>query len=104
MVDIEKINWDEIDLTNVKFNSKKNLTELIDGDFLKELTSEFENVECINIILNMSSKDNNEPPKLLVLSHNNDKELINKKIGVEFKSLNSSGNEYIKKVINLLSK
>lgn len=103
MEDMDEINWEEIELNHVKFNSKKNLTELIDKDFLQDLTDEFEEVNCINIILNLS-KENSEPPKLLVLSHNNDEEVINKKVGVEFNSVNISGDEYIRKIINLLSK
>ena len=103
MENMDEINWDKIELNHVKFNSKKNLTELIDDDFLQDLNSEFEDVNCINIILNLSN-DSNEPPKLLVLSHNNDEEVINKKVGVEFNSVNISGDEYIRKIINLLSK
>lgn len=104
MAIMDKIDWEEIELNHVKFNSKKNLTELIDDNFLKDLTSEFEDVTCINIILNISPKESNEPPRLLVLSHTNDEEVINKKVGVEFNSVNTSGDEYIRKIINLLSK
>lgn len=105
MENMDKINLDEIELSKVKFNSKKNLTEMLDSEFLDDLNQEFGDINCISIVLNISSDEKPQTPKLIILNHKNDDAVINKVITAEFNAINSSENDdSLKKVINLLIK
>lgn len=104
MVENEEFNLEDIELFKVTFNSKKNLTELLDPTFLEELNDEFGNVNCINLILNVASPEESQSPKLLVLNHRNDEEIENKKISAELNTVKISNDKSLKKIIKLLSK
>lgn len=107
MVSKKELKLEDIELSKVSFNSKYNLTELLNETFLKELTDKFGNVECINFVINISPKDESQIPNLIMLSHKNDEDIKNKKISAELNTIkysNNNNNNNLKDVVELLIK
>lgn len=100
----DKLDLDNIKLSKVTFNSEKNLTELLNEDFLNKLNNEFEEMECINIVLHVSLGEE-KPSKLIVLNHKTDSDVENKQINAECNTIGpNQDDDEIKKIINLLIK
>ncbi|MDR3223673.1 MAG: hypothetical protein LBT66_08105 [Methanobrevibacter sp.] len=89
---------EKIELLSISTKLDKNLTEMLDEDFVKKLKTKFDNVTAINLVLSIGKKDS--PNSIIGLNHLKPLDSENKDIIIDVKANNS--NNIIKELLDIL--
>jgi len=96
------VDENKIGLLKVSVDAGKNVTDLLDENFLNKFKKEFDNVRAINLVLAVSNE--NSPEDLIILGHSSIQDSDDNKIIIDTNAqgISSGSDDLMKKVLDIL--